>query len=351
MRIGFEASSSLSTRFTGVQRYVRGVLTGLSMLESIEVLGLVKISRWRKRELLPVSPIMSRWYGPLLGVSGAGLAVIHCANPTRPYATWGVPMVTTVHDLYMARHATELAPERQANKLKCVLRTCSRCTRIIVPTRAIKAELAELLGDEEKVAVIPHGLSDSFRAAGGGGGGVDDIQRQQRPYLLTFCGGRRKNILNTVKAFRQLKLDAEGWRMLIIGVPTPTERAALRRQLPRGRYSFRWGIDDEALVRAYANAEVICYPSLYEGFGFPVLEGMASGRPVVTGDQGATAEVAGGHARMVAAQSAESIASGIEAALDMKTYELADARRHALGFSWEDCALRLVDLYGDAREL
>ncbi|MEX0387016.1 glycosyltransferase family 4 protein [Spiribacter onubensis] len=332
-----------------MQRYIQGLLAGLSGLESVEVLRRLKISRWRKRGLLPASPIASRWYGPLLGVSPAGLDVIHCANPTLPYATWGVPMVTTVHDLYMARHATEITRNCQARKLRSVLQACARCVRIIVPSRAIKAELAELLDDERKVVVVPHGLSNSFRAIGRLG--ADVVQRQKRPYLMTFCGGRRKNIENTVEAFSRLKLDAQGWRMLIIGMPTPTERDVVGRQLPRDRYSFRWGIDDKALVRAYANAEVICYPSLYEGFGFPVLEGMASGRPVVTGDQGATAEVAGGHARTVTAQSPESIASGIEAALDMKTYELADARRHALGFSWEDCARRLVDLYGDAREL
>jgi len=263
-------------------------------------------------------------------------------------------MVVTVHDLYMARHATEITPLRRTRKLRSVLKVCACSAHIVVPTNTIKAELAELLGDERKVTVIPHGLADAFGNYDGCGndrGDSDGTRKPPHPYLLTFCGGRRKNLHNTVEAFRQLKLDVDGFRILIIGAPTLAERAAVGKRLPQACYSFSWGISDHQLARAYANAAVVCYPSLYEGFGFPVLEGMAAGRPVVTTYKGATAEVAGGYAELVVAESSESIASGIEAALDMKPYELDRARSHALRFSLDDSGRSLVDLYGDLTEL
>lgn len=345
MRVGLEVSSSLSANLTGVQRYIQGVVEGLSSQEGVEVVRLLKISRWRKRGLLPASSIASCWYGPSLGLFRGAPDVVHSSDPTLPYATWGVPLVATIHDLYLAQHAREIPREVREKKLKSAQKACSRSQRIIVPTQSIKTEVADLVGGDDKVIAVPHGISDKFRTPI-----VDtnnSVRQQQRPYLLTFCGGPRKNLETTVEAFRQLKLDAQGWKLLAIGKPTDAERNAAHRLLHQDAFSFRWGVSDEALIDLYTQANAVCYASLYEGFGFPVLEGMACGRPVVTTGEGATAEVAGGYAALVEPLSAESIGNGIERAMSMSATDLVRAKRYASQFSWTTCANRLVGVYKD----
>ena len=98
----------------------------------------------------------------------------------------------------------------------------------------------------------------------------------------------------------------------------------------------------------YRGARCLAYPSLYEGFGIPILEAMASGTPVVTSRGGATEEVAGGAAVLVDPLDVASIAAGIEEA-EARREELVPAGlARAREFSWPETARRTVDVYREA---
>jgi glycosyltransferase involved in cell wall biosynthesis len=105
---------------------------------------------------------------------------------------------------------------------------------------------------------------------------------------------------------------------------------------------------DEELACLYRGAAVVAYPSLYEGFGIPVLEAMACGAPVVTSRGGATEEIAGGAAVLVDPLEVESIASGLGEALARRAELRARGLQRAQAFSWDEAAARTLDVYREA---
>jgi glycosyltransferase involved in cell wall biosynthesis len=112
----------------------------------------------------------------------------------------------------------------------------------------------------------------------------------------------------------------------------------------------RWlgELSDAELVEQYRGALCLVYPSLYEGFGIPVLEAMASGTPVVTSMGGATEEVAGGSAILVDPLDVESIAAGIREAIGAHDDLRARGLDRARAFSWDETARRTLRAYEEA---
>jgi glycosyltransferase involved in cell wall biosynthesis len=110
-------------------------------------------------------------------------------------------------------------------------------------------------------------------------------------------------------------------------------------------------VPDRHLPGLYAGAAAVCLPSLYEGFGFPVVEAMACGAPVLTSDRGSLAEVAAGHAVTADPASVEALAAGLERAVELPAAARAAAQAHARGFTWERCAQGHLAAYRRAVEL
>jgi alpha-1,3-rhamnosyl/mannosyltransferase len=127
--------------------------------------------------------------------------------------------------------------------------------------------------------------------------------------------------------------------------------AAVAAQDVADRVRFLSYVPDADLPVLYAAARGVCYPSLYEGFGFPIIEAMLSGVPVMTSNVSSCPEVAGDHAPLVNPLDIESISDGITRMLARTPADHAAARTWAGRFTWDACARATLAAYDLARKL
>jgi glycosyltransferase involved in cell wall biosynthesis len=209
-----------------------------------------------------------------------------------------------------------------------------------------------------RIEVIYNGVSSRFRP---------DVAPEEKarvtgrlgipsPYLL-FLGGEKphKNVQNVVRAFAKARHERSLPHRLVLAGPLPSNPArleALISALDLSGVVHRTGVvEDEDLPALYAGAEAFLYPTLYEGFGLPVIEAMACGTPVLTSSTSALQEIAGGYACLVDPMDVDAIASGIaRLATDEKARaEYAElGRKRALDFSWDRAATRTLEVYAAA---
>ena len=304
LKVGIDTSPLVLTR-AGTARHVEGLLGALRGRPGLDLVGLSAGGSGRLASVRRDAV----WYPLRLGRASAGLDVLHCTTfraPLRPRA----PLVVTVHDLALLRHPEAFPRWHRA--------TGTRALRAVVCVSAFtRAELVELLDvPVERIRIVPNAVDPVFTPAG---------DRAEGDYVLAVGTLEpRKNLQAAVAAARlagvELRVagsagwggvEAHGW----LGEPTDEELAALMR-----------------------GARCLVYPSLYEGFGLPVVEAMACGTPVITSRGGATEEVAGGAAVLVDPRDAAVIAAAIEEAGRRREELVAAGRARAASFTWERSA-------------
>lgn len=210
---------------------------------------------------------------------------------------------------------------------------------------------AELLGaDPERVRVIPNGVSSIFKPSAPG---AERVNRNK--FVLTVGTIEpRKNYPRILRALENLwdKDMAPDW--IIVGKAGWDHADFLNSlETSRHRKRIRWVKDasDHELVLLYQECEALVYPSLHEGFGLPVLESMACGKPVVVGDKTAPAWVAGDGGMRVQPNSVDSIQAGIERILcetDWTRQASAVLQKRAEEFRWNKAAVKTLAAYRDA---
>ncbi|MBI2071927.1 MAG: glycosyltransferase family 4 protein [Gemmatimonadetes bacterium] len=223
--------------------------------------------------------------------------------------SWGKgPRIVTVHDLLpvlTVERGGNTMRERMRNRLlERVLKALRTADAWIVATEWLRGELGRWLGHDERIHVIPYGVDDAFfhppeatRA--------DTRRRLGIPedgFVVLHVGtvGPRKNVpavMAAVRGLRQAGMDA--WLLQVGGAFSHEQEHDLVTQgIKEVTRNLAEAVEPE-LRAAYRAADVLLFPSHYEGFGFPVLEAMASGLPVVTSGAGGLAEVAGDAAVVV----------------------------------------------------
>ena len=252
--------------------------------------------------------------------------------------------VVTVHDaiplLFEKYHP------RQRHFYRYVLGPALRgATAVITPSQATKSLLQEKYGlGEEKIRVIPHGLSvpPSARSAPAG---------PRAPFIL--CIGRANPIKNigTLLAAHRLLRPHLPVSVVFAGGQSPLTPSELRQHPD---VVFRGNVSDAEKLDLLDRASVLVCPSLYEGFGFPPLEAMARGCPVVVSNTGSLPEVGGDAALYVDPRDVRGMAAAIHAVLsDERVREGMVARGHqrARAFSWEASARQHVSLFEEVLAL
>src|SRR5258705_9987656 len=217
------------------------------------------------------------------------------------------PVVVTVHDLMpviVLRSPTDGWREGVRNRfLRTALKALRQADAYIVGTEWLKRELATWLGDDKNIHVVPFGVDRAFygESAVARERGRRDWRIPEDAFVVLHVGSTvdRKNVPLVIQTLARLRQQTDAY-LLQVGGRFSDEQDQLIDRLDLRRYVRSVASADEtALRRAYRAADVLLFPSLYEGFGFPVLEAFASGLPVVTSGAGGLKEVAGGAAVVV----------------------------------------------------
>jgi glycosyltransferase involved in cell wall biosynthesis len=255
--------------------------------------------------------------------------------------------VATVHDLGWRAH-----PELYARKLRLMYGTlfpwvARRADRIIAVSRYTADDLVRRAGvPASRIEVIYHGLDPAFAERNDGA----EPAPTGPPYMLAVGGvSPRKNTRRLIEAFARWRARGAHrteYELRITGTSLDREFVLGRSELPEGVHLLGY-VDKAELPRLYAGAAAFLYPSIYEGFGLPIIEAMACGTPVVTSRTGSAPEIAGGAAILVDPFSVE----GIEAGLEQATIADEAARLRALGreraplFQWSSAAKQTLEVY------
>jgi glycosyltransferase involved in cell wall biosynthesis len=159
---------------------------------------------------------------------------------------------------------------------------------------------------------------------------------------------RRKNLVRLVEAYAA-RSELQALPLVLAGKDGPGAdeiRAAVAARGLGGKVRFLSYVTDADLPPLYAAARAVCYPSLYEGFGFPIVEAMLSGTPVMTSTVSSCPEVAGGHAALADPLDPAAIGEAIARSVAMDGAAREAARVHAQGFTWARCAEQTIAAYG-----
>jgi glycosyltransferase involved in cell wall biosynthesis len=271
------------------------------------------------------------WYPLGLPIGARRLDVLHCTTFRAPIRA-SVPVIATVHDLAVVRHPELFTAWTRAYARTLLLPVLRAARRVLAVSEFTKRDVCELAGvPEERVDVAYNAADERVFTPEGPAADGDYV-------LAVGTLEPRKNLPRLIEATGRLGVElriagAQGWGRVDLD-------AAHVRWLGRP--------DDAELAVALRGARCLAYPSLWEGFGIPVLEAMLCGTPVVTSAGSAMEEVAGGAAELVDPADVESIAAGIERASGRRE-ELREAGlRRAEAFSWSATADAVVASYAKA---
>lgn len=247
------------------------------------------------------------------------------------------PFVFTIHDLTHIDCPESSRPHFHLYYATVMKRACHLAARILTVSHFTRERIIAWSGvSPEKVVTAGNGVDSAFRPEG-------DPCGLPFPYLLSVSNRKpHKNEFRIVEAFAKANLDAM-IHLVFSGQPTDKLGRCIATLGVGSRVIFLGTVLDDKLPSLYRGAEALVFPSLYEGFGLPIVEAMACGTPVLTSNITAMPETAGDAALLVDPRSVEQIAVGMEQIVslsclrkDLRTRGL----KRAAQFSWVRTAAR-----------
>lgn len=353
MKIGIDISQVIYN--TGVSVYTRELITHLtnnfpeneyilfggSLRRGDELRDFAKPLKNTKSVVTPISPtiadlVWNRLHFLDIERLIGRVDVFHTSDWAEPPAK--VPKVTTIHDLAPLMLPQFTHPKIVAahkNRLSWVMRESSG---VIVPSESSRRDAIELGIDESKIRVIPEALRTGLSKAPNDQ--VEKVKRKYRisgRYALSVGNNPRKNNKRAIQAFKKAKVDAGLDRLVIVGQGKGDSTIS--------GVVFTGHVSDAELGALYTGASILLYPSLYEGFGLPILDAFYYDLPVVTSSISSMPEVAADAAVLVDPESVESITDGIIKATIHSKELIKKGRARLKNFNWDKTASMTMELY------
>ncbi len=379
LALAFDATPLLGSP-TGVGRFCEGALAGLAGREDVDVSAFAV--SWRRRRgiegrvpagvstrqrAMPARPLHFAWRSwgrPAVEWFVGRCDVVHGSNFVVPPSRRAARVVT-VHDLTVVRYPELCDPPTLAFPA-LVRRALADGAWVHTPSRFVAEEVvAELGADPDRVRAVHHGIPEvrptrpsTGTAAGDGGGPAPALELPEgcsRYVLAVGTVEPRKDYPLLVAAFERIAPDhpdvalvvvgGRGWGAAALDAAVYASPVAARIR----RTGYLEAAEADAVL---ASAAVLAYPSVYEGFGFPPLQAMSVGVPVVATAAGAVPEVVGDGALLVPPRDPDALAGALAGVLvgGPPVAALVERGRRRSGeFSWARCAEGLRQLYEEAR--
>jgi len=266
-----------------------------------------------------------------------------------------VPMVVTLFDLHWLFFPELFSRIRLAYLRRALTWSARKAEAVLTISENSKKDLVTLLGiPEERITVTYPGLDPIFEKAPS----PEEHAALRKTFglgdkFILFVGQlhRRKNALGLIRAFQLLKEQGPLEHQLVLAGGEGDGSTEIRdyiRQQPRGEIIVTGCIPDEAIRTLYHQAACLVYPSLYEGFGLPVLEAMACGCPVITSNVSSLPEVAGEAALLIDPYRIETIAAAMNSLLtnpDLSQSLIQKGYKQARRFTWEAAARKTLEVF------
>ena len=366
MRIGFDASA-LGAQTTGAGEYQRQLLAALPEADPTLQLT-VYTARGAEGWVPPGSVARSMPWAPgerTQRILSGGLAWrrhwrrdrLDLLHVPMYYLPPGAPArsIVTIYDVRFLRLPETYPRLRHAFLRAAVPWSLRRASQIITISEFTKRELVELLGiAPERITVTLLAQRSEFRPVTEAAE-LDAVRRKYRlpgRFILSASALEpRKNLARTVEAFARARAKGLSQELVLAGARyfgTDDIARAISRHGLEAVVHFPGYVDDADMPAVYTMADVFIYPSLYEGFGIPLLEAMACGTPVIAANASSLPEVAGPAACLVDPLDVESIADGLLRVLghDKFARQLRIAGFERIrGYSWARTARETVALY------
>ena len=354
---------SIFRQLTGVQHYAIEISQALCALQPEDTRFTVFAGREGRSLPETGMPVSSGFFpadGPVRGilweqallrrmVRKAGVDVLFNPGNVAPLFP-GVTSVVTIHDLAFLLFPGFFSRSFARYYREAIPRIAARAGAIITDSNSTRDDLLNHYALQPgKISVVPLGVSPRFRVRPSGEKLREVRKRYGLParfFLSISSFEPRKNLRALVKAFRLLSADVlNEYGLVLTGagghVFADDGTAAEISKLESGNVITTGYVPADDLIAIYHLAAALVYPSLYEGFGLPVLEAMASSTPVITSDRSALPEVAGHAAILIDPEDTEQLTAAMELiATDSGTRNLLveRGRKRSALYTWEDSA-------------
>lgn len=285
---------------------------------------------------VPYSPIDSIYLSiKLLGAKRGD--VFFSPGYNSPFYFRG-KFILTVHDLNHIDRSENSSFLKRIYYRFVLLRACRKAAGIVTVSEFSKSRISQWAKiPEEKIFVVGNGVSQCF---------LDAQQDAAQDELYFLCVGNRKGHKNEARVLRAFAAATLGTaiRLKFTGLPSAELHEIAEECDVHERVDFMGKLSENELARAYKNALALVFPSLYEGFGLPIIEAFATGTPVITGNRTSLPEIAGNAALLVDPYSIEAIATALQRIVEEPSLraELSSrGRGKTVEFTWDAVAERV----------
>lgn len=345
LRLSFDSTSLCQARLTGIGVYAKALGRALMSNPEIEFGASYRVSRWKKASYisnhLGITP--KPYFPNLPNLTLGGIDIFHGPDFKIP-KSGTFKKVVTVHDLFTFHTFCGIESSKIAHtNFNDMLFKC-KPDHIITVSEFVKQEL---------ITRFPHtqGMVTAIHS------GIDHLELVPRSPseapLFIYVGTieARKNINNLVAAFEMVWEQYPEAKLILAG-GTGLGGAEILNSLPLSKaikaISYEGFVSNERRSELLSTATAFVYPSLYEGFGLPILEAMLANCPVITANFGACAEVSNGHGWEVNVLEPEAIADAMLQIMNNSSATLIKtgaANIYSQGFTWKKCAAETYSVY------